>query len=240
MRGVAETAVKRGFFITGTDTGVGKTRVTVALMGWLRSQGLTVVGMKPVATGCMSADGVLRNGDALLLQKNASVQVPYEKINPYAFEPPVSPHIAARMAGCAIDLAGIERQYRKLQELVDCVLVEGVGGWEVPLDRRRKVSDLARSLGLPVILVVGLRLGCLNHALLTYAALARGGVQCAGWIANQPCADFACLQENIETLNAELPIPCLGFLPYGQCDEEFHGLAFKVIRGNEILRHLLV
>jgi len=240
MPGAAKAMAKRGLFITGTDTSVGKTRVTLALMGWLKNLGLTVVGMKPVATGCFIDDGLLCNEDALLLQKNSSVRVPYEKINPYAFELPVSPHIAARAAGRTIDLATIVRQYRELERLADCVLVEGVGGWEVPLDERRKVSDLARALGLPVILVVGLRLGCLNHAFLTYAALARGGVECLGWIANQPGAEFAFLDENIKSLEAELPVPCLGILPYGYREEGVHSGAFTTALGNEILRGLFV
>ena len=240
MRGAAKVMSKRGLFITGTDTGVGTTRVTVALMGWMQSLGLTVIGMKPVATGCVSADGLLRNEDALLLQENSSIRVPYEKINPYAFEPPVSPHIAARAAGRAIDIATIGRQYRELQELADCVLVEGVGGWEVPLDERHKVSDLARALDLPVILVVGLRLGCLNHTALTYAALARGGVQCLGWIASQPAAECAFLEENLQTLRTELPVRCLGFLPYAHGEQAAADEAFPTAAGNAILRRLFV
>jgi len=229
-----------GFFITGTDTGVGKTRVSVALMHWLRNRGLTVVGMKPVATGCGMADGRLQNEDALLLQGNSSVQVPYEKVNPYAFEPGISPHIAARLTGRPIDLGAIVRQCRELQHLADCVVVEGVGGWEAPLSERHKVSDLARALGLPVILVVGMRLGCLNHALLTYAALSRGEVECAGWIANQPAADFPFLEENIQTLTVELPVPCLGILPHSQSAEGWVKDSFATGAGNEILRRLRV
>lgn len=234
-----------GFFITGTDTGVGKTWATVALMNWLRSRGVTVIGMKPVASGCFLHDGRLRNEDALLLAENASMRVSYEKINPYAFEPPVSPHIAARLAGREIDIDRIVRQCRELERLADCVLVEGVGGWEVPLTERCKASDLARALDLPLILVVGMRLGCLNHALLTYAALSRSGTQCAGWIANQPSLDFPFLKENIETLVAELPCPYLGFLPYRQplgkdSPECFPSGSFAAGGADEILRRLRV
>jgi len=235
----------RGFFITGTDTGVGKTGVTVNLMHWLRSRGLTVIAMKPVATGCVLTAGCLVNEDAERLREAASVNIAYEKVNPYAFEPAASPHIAARLSGQTIDLDGIVRQCRELQQMADCMLVEGVGGWQVPSTGQHKVSDLADALGFPVILVVGMRLGCLNHALLTYAALSGSGIECAGWIANQPGAQFAFLAENIETLVAELPCPYLGLLPHHPAAGIGSGKSllagdFVMEGGDQILRRLRV
>lgn len=203
-----------GFFITGTDTGVGKTWMTVALMQALKERGLTTLGMKPVASGCHRENGLLVNEDALMLQANASVYLPYDAVNPFAFEPPIAPHIAAEQAGMPICLATIQDRCRVLQRRADCVLVEGVGGWEVPLNREHRVSDLAAVLGLPVIVVVGLRLGCLNHALLTFSAMECSGVPCAGWVANQIDPGFSCLSENIETLRQALPPPLLGVVPH--------------------------
>jgi dethiobiotin synthetase len=211
-----------GFFITGTDTGVGKTLATVALMRFLKAQGLTVIGMKPVASGCFRQGGEWRNDDALLLMENASFSVDYAKLNIYAFEQPVAPHIAAQSAGQIVQLAKITDQFLELEGLADCVLVEGVGGWEVPLNERERVSDLARALKIPVILVVAMRLGCLNHALLTHDAMVRSGVACAGWIANCVLAELPRLEENLDTLKSRLSFPCLGVIPYdGEKDGSF-------------------
>jgi len=210
-----------GFFITGTDTGVGKTWVTVALMRFLRAHGLSVFGMKPVASGCFFQDGVLRNEDALLLQENASSAIDYAKLNVYAFMPPVAPHLAARQSGCTVELERIVCQCRELEQQADCVLVEGIGGFEVPLNEKERVSDLAKSLGLPVILVVGMRLGCLNHAILTRYAMQRVGVDCVGWVANCLDSDFPGLQENIDTLSSEMQSPCLGVVPQFNGQSEF-------------------
>ena len=203
-----------GFFVTGTDTGVGKTFATAALMRFLRAEGRSVVGMKPVACGCAWQDGQWRNEDALLLQELATVAVDYAKLNIYAFPPPISPHLAARRAGRPVQLDVIVRQCRELERLADCVLVEGVGGWEVPLNAEERVSDLAKALNLPVVLVVGMRLGCLSHAILTHDAIVRAGVVCAGWVANGVEAGFSCLEENIETLASALAAPCLGVIPH--------------------------
>jgi len=202
-----------GFFITGTDTGVGKTWVTAILMCWLRSRGLSVLGMKPVASGCFLQDGQLRNEDALLLQEQASRPVDYAKLNIYAFEPAIAPHLAAQRVGQTIDLNRIAGQCRELEQQADYVLVEGVGGWEVPLNLGERVSHLAKRLKLPVILVVGVRLGCLNHAILTHNAIINSGVECAGWIANCVEPNFPCLQQNIDSLRSELSLPCLAVIP---------------------------
>lgn len=203
-----------GFFITGTDTGVGKTWITVALMQALKDRGLTTLGMKPVASGCRRENGRLVNEDALMLQAGASVYLPYDAVNPFAFEPPIAPHIAAEQAGIRICLATIHDRCRALQCQADTVLVEGIGGWEVPLNREQRVSDLAAVLALPVIVVVGLRLGCLNHALLTFDALERSGIPCAGWVANQIDPSVACLSEHIEALREALNPPLLGAMPH--------------------------
>jgi len=203
-----------GFFITGTDTGVGKTRTTLALMRHFQARGLSVIGMKPVACGAFLQEGLWRNDDALLLLENASLPIEYAKLNIYCFEAPVSPHIAARIEGLEVEVEKIASQCRELERQSDCVLVEGVGGWEVPLNDRERVSGLALRLGFPVVLVVGMKLGCLNHAVLTHDAIIRSGATCHGWIANCVDADFCFLQENIETLNSALSSPCLGILPH--------------------------
>lgn len=206
--------MERGFFITGTDTGVGKTWITVALLHLLQTKGREVVGMKPVASGCQQTSAGLRNSDALLLQQAASLQLPYELINPFAFQPPTAPHIAADEAGRLINFERIHQCYQTLLKQADYVLVEGVGGWSVPLAGQQKVSDLAISLNLPIILVVGLRLGCLNHALLTYQAIKLSGLNCLGWIANQVESDFDYIEEYMQSLQTELEVPCLGQVPF--------------------------
>jgi dethiobiotin synthetase len=198
-----------GFFITGTDTCVGKTWVTLALMRALQAQGLRVLGMKPVATGCEWINGELRNEDALLIQQQASSALPYHQVNQYAYEAPVSPDIAAKREECPIKLDEIVVQCRALESRGDSVLVEGIGGWAAPLGENVKVADMALRLGLPVILVVGLRLGCINHALLTWDAMARSGVTAAGWIASDCDPSFAYSDETLATLERDMDIPCL-------------------------------
>jgi dethiobiotin synthetase len=214
----------QGYFITGTDTGAGKTWATVALMRHLQSMGKTVLAMKPVASGCMLHDGELKNEDALLLQHYASFAVPYALVNPYALELPVAPHIAAQRAGIAIDFDAIGAAFRQLQAQADAVLVEGVGGWAVPLSAAQDVADLAKSLGLPVIMAVGMRLGCINHALLTYRAIAASGVEFRGWLA--VCVDphMAAVEENIAALQGLIAAPLLGVLPHsGKIDSRRDG-----------------
>lgn len=206
--------LKKGYFITGTDTDAGKTFVTIALMRYFRQQGKTVLGMKPVASGCVAGEDGLRNDDALLLQANASKQIDYDLINPYAFALPVSPHIAASEVDQEVELSVINKNYQVLKEQADFVLVEGVGGWLAPLSKSLDVADLAKSLQLPVILVVAMRLGCINHARLSYAEIQSSGMTCAGWIAN--CSEESMLrrQENIETITQKIQTPLLGVIPY--------------------------
>ncbi len=204
----------QGLFVTGTDTGVGKTWISLGLMQGLRQAGYTVLGMKPVASGCERTAEGLRNEDAVRLQKRGSMELTYEWINPYAFEPPLAPHIAARESGIEIDFASIRGSFERLAARADYVIVEGIGGWEVPLNARQRVSDLAGVLDLSVILVVGMRLGCLNHALLTVEAVERRGLALAGWVANVVEARMPGLRENVHTLRERIAAPCLGFVPY--------------------------
>ncbi|WAK01331.1 dethiobiotin synthase [Methylobacter sp. YRD-M1] len=204
--------MKHGYFITGTDTNVGKTWATIALMRYFKRLGKSVVGMKPVASGCLIQNGVLRNEDALLIQENASLPVEYELINPYAYEAPVSPHIA-----CADNPAVLHKivaNFNLLKKSADILLVEGAGGWMSPINATEDIADLAKALALPVIIVVAIRLGCINHARLTYQAIRSSGVPCAGWIAM--CAEPGLLSqdENIQTIAASLDSPLLGVLPY--------------------------
>jgi dethiobiotin synthetase len=214
---------RRGYFVTGTDTGVGKTVVTLGLMQCLQSQGTSVAAMKPVASGCERLASGLRNTDALQLQRQASMALDYELVNPYAFEPPIAPHIAAAQAGVRIDPENILGSYQRLAARVDCVLVEGVGGWQVPLNEDQTLADLARLLGLEVIMVVAIRLGCLNHALLTAASIAAAGCTLAGWVANRLPPLNDCGRENINTLKSRISAPLLGVLP------EYQGVSANLV-----------
>jgi dethiobiotin synthetase len=204
----------RGLFVTGTDTGVGKTRVAVALAHLLRARGLRVAAMKPVSAG--SAPGEL-NEDVVALLQAANVTAELRDVNPYAFAEPVAPHIAAQQAGVSIDLETIVAAYSRLAAAADVVVVEGAGGWRVPLNAHQDMADLAQRLGLPVVLVVGLRLGCLNHALLTAESIAFRQLPWAGWVGNQIEPKMPFRAENLAALHARLPAPCLGvqdFHPY--------------------------
>lgn len=206
--------MKQAFFVTGTDTGVGKTQISCALLQAFAAQGYQVAGMKPVAAGCRRAGGVLLSEDVELLRTASNVRLPQQQINPYAFEPPLAPHIAANLAGVEIALPEIVAAFQELRSQVDVVIVEGVGGFCVPLNAREDTADMAVALGLPVILVVGMRLGCLNHALLTAEAIAQRGLKLAGWVANQIDPDMAAAAENLATLQRYLPAPCLGVVEY--------------------------
>ena len=201
----------RGFFVTGTDTGVGKTRVAVALIHALRAHGLRVAAMKPVAAGCEPGE---LNEDVVALVAAANVPARLADVNPYSFKPPIAPHIAAAQAGVRIDLDAIAAAYARLAAQADAVVVEGAGGWRVPLNDSEDMADLAQRLALPVVLVVGLRLGCLNHALLTAESVAARGLPWAGWIGNHIDPAMACQAENLDALRARLPRPCLGVQPF--------------------------
>jgi dethiobiotin synthetase len=203
----------KGFFVTGTDTGVGKTVVSVALTRALGARGLRVAVMKPIASGSEPTPDGPRNSDAVALMAAANVEAPYQVVNPYCFLPPISPHIAARESGVTIDLALIRRRYESLADAADCVIVEGAGGWLAPIGDSTSMADLAVALALPAILVVGLRLGCLNHALLTRESIAARGVPFAGWVANAVDPLFERAEENLATLAARLATPPLAHVP---------------------------
>jgi len=217
--------MEKGYFITGTDTNVGKTWATIALMRYFKGQGKTVAGMKPVAAGCLMVDGRLKNEDALLIQENASWQIDYDLINPYAYELPVSPHIAG--VGNPVRLDVLAAQFELLKTLADIVIVEGAGGWYAPLNERESISDLAKALALPVIMVVAIRLGCINHARLTYQAVKQSGVKCAGWIAVCTDPDLLSRDENIQAIKTAVDAPLLAVLPYMD-DADFNFLAEQV------------
>ena len=202
-----------GYFITGTDTGIGKSWCSAALIWKLQQQGYTAAGMKPIASGCINTAEGLRNEDALLLQQFSSTPIPYSEINPYAFTPAIAPHIAAEQAGICIDFAVIKQHFDVISSFSDFTIVEGVGGWLVPLNDQQTVADLATTLGLPIIMVVGLRLGCINHALLTASQIQQSGNHLAGWIANPFEADMSQQQSNFDTLRKMIDAPHLGTTP---------------------------
>ncbi|WP_416467173.1 dethiobiotin synthase [Pseudomonas sp. LFS044] len=206
--------MSQAYFIAGTDTDVGKTTIAAGLLHAARLQGLSTLGAKPVASGCSATAKGLRNADALALIDESSVKLAYEAVNPFAFEPAIAPHVAAREAGVALEVPALLKAMRHvLDQDADFTLVEGAGGWRVPLSDHANLSDLAIALKLPVILVVGVRLGCINHALLSAEAIARDGLQLAGWVANIIEPRTARLEENLASLAERLPAPCLGRVP---------------------------
>jgi dethiobiotin synthetase len=203
------------FFVTGTDTGVGKTLITAALLLNARAFGRQAVGLKPVSAGCSLVDGRWVNDDALLLQEHSSVRLDYAQVNPAAFEPAMAPHIAARRAGIDLRAAPlVEAVSRVAEQNHDTVLVEGAGGWFVPLNDTETMADVAAGLGYPVILVVAMRLGCLNHALLAVHAIEAAGLSLAGWVANTTGPAMDALDENLQALEQRLPALRLGTVPY--------------------------
>ena len=204
------------FFVTGTDTDVGKTVVSAALLRAANKQGLKTLAIKPVAAGCEKTDEGLRNSDALLLQQSMNVDLYYEQINPITLEEPAAPHIVAAKNGKTLSVSRLVGFCRgTLMTRHDFSLIEGAGGWRVPLNPRETLANLPRELNVPVILVVAIRLGCINHALLTAEAIRRDGLVLAGWVANRVQADEMTFEEeNIQTLKTMMPGPCLGVLPY--------------------------
>lgn len=210
------TLGRDGIFVAGTDTGIGKTFVSCQLLAALRQAGLRVCGMKPVASGCEVTPDGLRNEDALALQVASDDAPPYALVNPVAMAQPWSPHLAAAASGMRITMPPLQAAYRQLRERYDSVVVEGVGGWMVPLAPGFSASDLAREWQLPVILVVGMRLGCINHALLTARAILADGCPLLGWVANRVDPRMEALQANIETLGELMPAPLLGDVGYAE------------------------
>ncbi len=213
----------RRYFITGTDTGVGKTQVTAALLLAAKAHGLRSLGVKPVAAGCVPADGRLVNEDALLLQRCSSQSPDYAAVNPVALEPAIAPHIAAERAGISLRAAALTDQVRAQEASgADVLLVEGAGGWLVPLNQTETMADLAVALGYPVILVVGMRLGCINHALLAAQAIRASGLELVGWVANSVAAEMDCLAGNVRAIEQRLPALRMGTVPFfaGGCTPE--------------------
>ena len=203
-----------GCYVTGTDTGIGKTLASSALLFALRERGLRAVGMKPVASGCEATPDGWRNEDALALQAASDPVPAYADINPYALPLPLAPELAARDAGIEIELATLLSAHARLNARAGRVVVEGVGGWDAPLSASLRQADLVRALSLPVVLVVGLRLGCLNHAILSARAIAADGCQLIGWIGNAIDPDMARREDQRAMLQARIQAPCMGWLPH--------------------------
>ena len=203
-----------GVYVTGTDTGIGKTLASCAMLHALRGRGLRAIGMKPVASGCEWSDGGWRNADARALQAAGEPGIAYADINPFALEQPLAPELAARDAGTEVTLAPILAAHARLASVADAMVVEGVGGWAAPLSATLDQADLVRALRLPVVLVVGLRLGCLSHALLSARAIAADGLHLAGWIGSHVDPHMARVDDNLAMLRARLPAPCWGVLPH--------------------------
>ena len=200
----------QSYFVTGTDTGIGKTIVSCALLSAYSALGNAVIGMKPVVTGRVCGEWA----DVKAIVAASSIAAPREWVNPYAFIPPISPHLAAKQAGMEIDIEIIRQAYCNLQKISDVVVVEGVGGIMAPLNDRNDVADMAYALDLPIILVVGMRLGCLNHALITEKVIQASGLKLAGWVANQIDPQMNSFDENLHTLKERLNCPLLGVLPF--------------------------
>lgn len=206
-------------YVTGTDTGIGKSIASAALLHALRREGRSAVGMKPVASGCEWIDGSWRNEDALLLQAASAPTPDYADVNPFALPAPLAPELAAAQVGVTLSLDPIRAAFARLQTQADHVVVEGVGGWLAPLSATLEQVDLVRALDLPVVMVVGLRLGCINHARLTQQAIVASGATLVGWIANDIDPAMACADENFTILQRCLQVPCWGRLPHAASPE---------------------
>ena len=204
----------RGWFVTGTDTGIGKSLASATLLHTLRAGGRRAVGMKPLASGCESTPDGWRNEDALALQAASDPRPAYDDVNPFALPNPLAPELAAADAGIRVTLAPIVSAFQRLSSQADAVVVEGVGGWAAPLSADLDQVDLVRALDLPVVMVVGLRLGCINHARLTARAIEHDGLRLAGWIANDIDPGMARADDNFELLKQRLPVKCWGRLPF--------------------------
>lgn len=202
------------YFVAGTDTEIGKTFVTCTLLHAARNRGLTAIGMKPIAAGAETVNGEFINEDAARLRAAGSFDPGLALLNPYCLTSPIAPHIAAAEEGVRIDAGRIRDAFAALTTRADVVFVEGVGGFRVPLDDDYDTADLARDMGLPVILVVGMRLGCINHALLTAEAIAARGLNLAGWVANRIDPAMLRFEQNLDALRQRLSAPLLGVVPF--------------------------
>ncbi|PPC82808.1 MAG: dethiobiotin synthase [Methylotenera sp.] len=202
--------MKQSYFVIGTDTNVGKTYVASALVRHFAAKGYSTIGMKPIASGCMrDGNGVLLNDDVSALAAASNVPASLDLINPYRFEPAIAPHIAAAQVEKIVDSEVIKLAYQQLKALADVVIVEGAGGFLVPLNNQETLADLAVLLNIPVILVVGMRLGCINHALLTVEAIKSRGLTLAGWVANRVDAEMPVFEENLVSLQQRIAAPCI-------------------------------
>ncbi|CAH9019370.1 dethiobiotin synthase [Candidatus Nitrosacidococcus sp. I8] len=204
----------KGFFVTGTDTGIGKTWISVGLITYFKQQGFQVAGMKPVASGCISTPLGICNEDALLLRDHSSISLTYPQVNPHNLSLPIAPHLAAQHQNTQIDLKIIQNHFDDIVIKSDVIIIEGVGGWMVPINQKQTMVEVAQLFKLPIILVVGMRLGCLNHALLTSESILKSGLPLAGWIANQVQPQMDWVEENIHSLREHLSAPLLGIIPY--------------------------
>ena len=203
------------YFVTGTDTDAGKTVVACGLLQAFANEGLTTAAVKPVAAGCDETDEGLRNGDALALMSVVTQKLPYAQVNPVALAPAIAPHIAASQVNKRLSVARLAGFCRGVSMAkVDKVLVEGAGGWRVPLNERETLAELPKELNIPVILVVGMKLGCINHAILTAEAICNDGCKLAGWVANVVDKDMAELAANFASLQSCIAAPCLGLVPF--------------------------
>jgi len=219
-----------GLFITGTDTGIGKTTIALALITALQKDGLKVGAMKPVSAGCTITEDGLRNEDAEQLMQRASVDFPYDIVNPYAFEPAIAPHIAADEAGIKIDKDLIKDRYQQIANSADIVIIEGAGGWLVPINASETMADIAKFLSLDVLTVVGIRLGCLNHALLTASVIEDSGLKHMGWIANCVNESTLRISENILTLERRISAPLMDEVKYSKKELPDLANTVKVIK----------
>lgn len=205
---------KKAFFVAGTDTDVGKTVVSAGLLQAANNQGLTTLALKPLAAGCEQTEQGLRNSDALLLQQTASQKLSYDQVNPIALQPPIAPHIAAQQLGRRLDADRIAALCRgAMMQPADFMIIEGAGGWRVPLNNRQTLAEVPKLLKTPVILVVGMKLGCISHTLLTVEAIVKDGLRLAGWVANRVDPQMSCYQENLDTIQSMLSAPLLGEIP---------------------------
>ncbi len=213
--------MSRAYFITGTDTGVGKTSIAVALLQAAAKRGMSTAAVKPVAAGCELTSEGLHNDDALFLQRACTLALSYEQINPFALQPAIAPHFAAAREGLRLDAGQLAAHCRSVLELkADFTVIEGAGGWRVPLNENESFADIAKLLAVPVILVVDIKLGCLNHALLSAEGIHADGLVLAGWVANQATAVDECHAEMVADLQGRLASPLLGDLPHSLNQDE--------------------
>ncbi len=206
--------MKRGFFITGTDTGIGKTLVSCALLQAFDHKGVSVGTMKPVAAGCEKGIDGWQNDDALQLMQHANIELNYSQVNPVALPPPIAPHLALEASGKVVTIKALAAHFEQIKNSADYFIVEGAGGWQVPLNENESMAKIPKAFGLDVILVVGIRLGCINHALLTAAAIEQSGQQLAGWVANIIDLEMLMIEKNIQALHNQIAAPLLGTLPF--------------------------